>query len=412
MLARWEHRLWALMRLAAVTTPPCDSSRWTPATTLYFTRRHRRSRTTRSGPSAWKPPRILGNCSAASTCHRRRTCRIGHDNGSFYITGSTDNWPANAVAGEDLKVLVARVTTCSDFSIQVCIQVFVGKPRQRSRRAPRAAACVAPGCTEPDACNYNPSATTDDGTCLTMAFTDATESASPTRTAMAFAPKRVGWMHGCRGNFDASATDDGTCEYETCAGCANCNACTLIPKRPSKTAHAFREILHDAIALTRATSFRQIVNVWATAATTPTPATTPRRASATKACVQHHALRHHRKRGAFSQNIQDYTYTNTTGSFTSGSPRAATLSVPRRQRGVGGLERGRQRPDLVLETNADGCSGEEVCFDVNITLTSVDELLEGTLTCSQCQPERLAGGDRFHRDNASLSFVMRRAGTF
>ena len=53
---------------------------------------------------------------------------LGIDNGSLYITGSTDNWPANALAG-DLKVLIARVTTCKRLSIQACIQVFVGEAK-------------------------------------------------------------------------------------------------------------------------------------------------------------------------------------------------------------------------------------------------------------------------------------------
>ena len=82
----------------------------------------------------------------------------------------------------------------------------------------------------------------------------------------------------------------------------------------------------------------------------------------------------------FSQNIQDYTYTNTAGSsyeWTAtggdivGGQGDNVVSVVWNVEGSGQI--------CVLETNADGCSGEEVCFDVNITLTSVDELLEGTL---------------------------------
>ena len=47
-------------------------------------------------------------------------------NGSVFITGSEGNWPVNAVAGDDLKVEIARVTTCGDWSMNVNLQVFVG----------------------------------------------------------------------------------------------------------------------------------------------------------------------------------------------------------------------------------------------------------------------------------------------
>ena len=47
-------------------------------------------------------------------------------NGSVFITGLEGNWPVNAVAGDDLKVEIARVTTCGDWSMNVNLQVFVG----------------------------------------------------------------------------------------------------------------------------------------------------------------------------------------------------------------------------------------------------------------------------------------------
>lgn len=41
--------------------------------------------------------------------------------GSAFVTGT----PANAVAGEDLKILIARVTTCGDWTLNLNLQVFV-----------------------------------------------------------------------------------------------------------------------------------------------------------------------------------------------------------------------------------------------------------------------------------------------
>ena len=60
------------------------------------------------------------------------------------------------------------------------------------------------GCTDPAACNYNPAATSDDGSCiLPDGCTDAT---------------------AC--NYDATAAcDDGSCEFTSCAGCTDANAC-------------------------------------------------------------------------------------------------------------------------------------------------------------------------------------------
>ena len=38
----------------------------------------------------------------------------------FYVVGT----PENAIAGDDLRVLVARVTTCGDWSLNMDVQVF------------------------------------------------------------------------------------------------------------------------------------------------------------------------------------------------------------------------------------------------------------------------------------------------
>jgi len=63
-----------------------------------------------------------------------------------------------------------------------------------------------PGCTDSTACNYNPNATLDDGSCESSSCAGCTNS------------------NAC--NYDSSTTlDDGSCEYTTCAGCNNANAC-------------------------------------------------------------------------------------------------------------------------------------------------------------------------------------------
>ena len=122
---------------------------------------------------------------------------IGIDNGTLYITGSMGNWPVNAVAGEDLKVLIASVTTCSDFTIQACLQVFVnGSQDEVQQVCPEPLVVLHEGCTAEDACNYNPNATTDDGSCV---FDDG--------------------IYGCDGECISDVDDDGICDQNEVGGC-------------------------------------------------------------------------------------------------------------------------------------------------------------------------------------------------
>lgn len=63
-----------------------------------------------------------------------------------------------------------------------------------------------PGCTDASACNYNPQATTDDGSCDFASCSGCTDA-----TACNYNPE--------------STTDDGSCEFTSCAGCTDVNAC-------------------------------------------------------------------------------------------------------------------------------------------------------------------------------------------
>jgi hypothetical protein len=66
------------------------------------------------------------------------------------------------------------------------------------------------GCTDANACNFDPSATNDDGTCEYLTCAGCTDAGA------------------C--NFDPSASiDDGSCEFSSCAGCTNINACNFDP---------------------------------------------------------------------------------------------------------------------------------------------------------------------------------------
>ena len=63
-----------------------------------------------------------------------------------------------------------------------------------------------PGCTDASACNYNPQATTEDGSCDFASCSGCTDA-----TACNYNPE--------------STEDDGSCEFTSCAGCTDVNAC-------------------------------------------------------------------------------------------------------------------------------------------------------------------------------------------
>ena len=67
-----------------------------------------------------------------------------------------------------------------------------------------------PGCTDATACNYNPSATTDDGSCD---FSSCSGCTNP---------------DACNYN-PAAVTDDGSCEFTSCAGCTEIFSCNFDP---------------------------------------------------------------------------------------------------------------------------------------------------------------------------------------
>ena len=63
-----------------------------------------------------------------------------------------------------------------------------------------------PGCTDPAACNYDPLANVDDGSCDFASCSGCTDA-----TACNYNP--------------AATTDDGSCEFTSCAGCTDATAC-------------------------------------------------------------------------------------------------------------------------------------------------------------------------------------------
>ena len=90
---------------------------------------------------------------------------------SWYVL----NTAANALPDEDGRWLIAQITTEGSISGQVNIQVFplgVGADQVQSSIAFDGAGmfteggAIVPGCTDAAACNFDPAATEDDGSCL------------------------------------------------------------------------------------------------------------------------------------------------------------------------------------------------------------------------------------------------------
>ena len=88
-----------------------------------------------------------------------------------------------------------------------------------------------PGCTSSVACNYNPNAAPDDGSCIFICE-GCTDSVACNYDSLANVDNGSCVFAGCMDagacNFDSNAgCDNGTCEYATCVGCMYEFACNF-----------------------------------------------------------------------------------------------------------------------------------------------------------------------------------------
>ncbi len=145
--------------------------------------------------------------------------------GSWYVLPGS----ANGVPDENLRVLLAQVTTSGLVSGTFNLQVFIGGDPFNEQLASLTFGAGIPGCTHSNACNYDPEATAFDGSCEFPeegydCNGDCLEDADG--DGICDALEVLGCTDELACDYDATATDSGACEYaeegRDCAG--NCLA--------------------------------------------------------------------------------------------------------------------------------------------------------------------------------------------
>tara|TARA_B110000503_G_scaffold82403_1_gene125712 strand:- start:2409 stop:3968 length:1560 start_codon:yes stop_codon:yes gene_type:complete len=115
----------------------------------------------------------------------------------FVLPGSS-----NGIAGDDLMVLLAQVTTDGLIEGVLNLQVFVGGNPFDEQLETWAFSAGASGCTDQAACNYNSTANANDGSCV---FPDS--------------------GYTCEGECALDSDEDGVCDEFEIAGCPDIAAC-------------------------------------------------------------------------------------------------------------------------------------------------------------------------------------------
>ena len=171
---------------------------------------------------------------------------------SWYVL----NTASNGLAGDDMKVLVMQITSSGPLTGSVPVQIFPqgnGELELRMRfdfdgigefEGVILSQDFISGCTDQVACNYDASASVDDGQCLYLDVCGVCGGMGIPEGACNCEGDVLdpcgecgGAGEGCQGctlpsacNYDPeAAVNDGSCEYESCVGCTNPEACTYDP---------------------------------------------------------------------------------------------------------------------------------------------------------------------------------------
>lgn len=166
----------------------------------------------------------------------------------FVLPGSTNGLP-----DENLRVLLAQVTTDGLLSGQLNLQCFIGGNPFDEQLATFEFGAGAPGCTAAMACNFDPAANSDDGSCWfppegygcdmeCLADADGDGVCDPFEVEGCEDPASCNYAegvtdaveceypdagYGCDGACLADADGDGVCDPFEVAGCTDAAACNF-----------------------------------------------------------------------------------------------------------------------------------------------------------------------------------------
>ena len=172
---------------------------------------------------------------------------IGTEDGSFFVLGGVQG------SGTENTVLIGQFTTDGDFSYKLNVQVqsnsgeneiYVHTNSQQPDGS-NGRVCSdlmfpqiidVPGCTNELSCNYNPDATTDDGSCTEEPVENCSEcqgdelvTIDTDGDGICDAEEVVGCTNELSCNYNASATDDdGSCTDIPSANCSECSGDDLV----------------------------------------------------------------------------------------------------------------------------------------------------------------------------------------
>ena len=134
-----------------------------------------------------------------------------------------------AFAGEDLKILIMQITTEGTLSGQLLLQVFEeGDQSLEWRDVLEFNSCPVDGCTDATACNYDPDALNDDGSCLELDECGECGGSGIQEGDCDCDGNQLDALGVCGGDCAADADADGICDdVDDCVGaydaCGVCN---------------------------------------------------------------------------------------------------------------------------------------------------------------------------------------------
>lgn len=137
--------------------------------------------------------------------------------GSWFLIPSTPLNPLGT-AGDDLRVLLGQFTTDGVLSLDLNVQVFVAGQQSNEQIADQTSGGgVAPGCSDEVACNFNPAAISNDGSCTYPASTcvncAGTLIDDDNGNGICDTLEVIGCMDSAGCNYSAAANVSGTCTY-------------------------------------------------------------------------------------------------------------------------------------------------------------------------------------------------------